>query len=1054
MSLRTIDPTSLGPRPRPSTAFPQLALAALNAEVLPDDLPSSCAPADKINGVVHASGHSRIRHVNGDMIVYPTGLLAPADDATLGEAETTTASVGAYWDVALNGAYFPYNDDCILSLFRWWGGTATAPGFPVPSHFLQLHQVRVLSGIPNEYWEVLLEPDPVDTLQNMADAINHELGTLGTKWNPPDEANPAYRCLQTTSPRAVRAAADPYFIAAVGDTDTLRIWRRQYGETFNDLLITLGTRISFDDSFALDGPPLPSVPSFTGGATSNPCTSRGYWPESRAEGTVAHVEGYSGDDADFDNGYRVMEMWDAGTGTRNIFRLMFQPVLGVANQYWQIVVQGTSAQTAAVVENLFRGIPDTRYRAPDTALAAYDSVGIEDWEFLYGYNASAGSKMWFCFRTKTTGERKNRAKLYQNCFWTGLPDPLQGTSKDCSGGSDPIADTRIGLETPGPGDYIYRPAWYRKGDIARSGFGKGLEVDNGDGGTIVVGGFPTPDDPSVDYLRLYRSLQQGLGDFFKAADIPLADDPFTDDLGDKEIAGTFGSLLYNPREYRHREAGYPPKFRHLIRHLGSVWGSGISRSAPQKGSATFVKDSDEIIVAGPTVVTPRWIGRYIGADDSADTYRVVLADTATGVVTIGKPYEGESTYAPFSCIDGRRSTKVGRAEPGLVNQWPTAREFHGIDSLDELGVTAMAHTKLRLFLWTRDSTWVLQGSSPTTFSLDPIADGIGALNHRSMVVHNGVAYWLEGPEGFYAWAFEGVPQRISNPPFSQNDDPVGIQDTVDRINWDASAAWAHGLADPDGRRIRWWVCVDGSEVPNCCITLDLKSASWATETCEGITSACRATKSDGSLVVLAGDVGGRIWELDQGDSDGAHDFDPVIVLETAGTTGLVTVPALALPAAGVEGCPFLIVHKDGTTETGTVGTHGTGSLVPYELLEQAPTIGDVLVVGGIDLDIEPNRFHQGVPEELKSVPMLWIYTDQGEGEFYLWVGVDNDELAVPRYDSPVGSAAAVNGIERFRINQIGNQHGFRIRAFVPGTRLALRRFTMQTDYRQLNQVPR
>ena len=131
-----------------------------------------------------------------------------------------------------------------------------------------------------------------------------------------------------------------------------------------------------------------------------------------------------------------------------------------------------------------------------------------------------------------------------------------------------------------------------------------------------------------------------------------------------------------------------------------------------------------------------------------------------------------------------------------------------------------------------------------------------------------------------------------------------------------------------------------------------------------------------------------------------------------------------------------------------MASNTAGAIVPYEDLATAPAADDLVILGPIHVDVETNRFHQGVVDEEKVCPILWVYSKKGAGEYYLSVAVDDDALALPVHDSCVGDLSRTDGIERFRINQIGFQHTFRLQSFMPGTDLAFRRFELQTQVRQ------
>lgn len=1051
-----IDPTSLGPRTLPSDAL-QIAASewtVLNSELDQTALPVSMVPDEKAKGVLCAAGHVRMRHV-AKGATYPTGLLAPkgfTGTPASGGDPITSQGRGAYVDFALNGANFNYTTR-YLTLCRMWGAGGGIGG--TIAEYGTWFEFQVTSGLvaANEYWQIVRQADPVDTLAIMAAALDADSSTWveGTHWRAPNVALANYTGPSYSPGALPNVTPHPYCSGEIVDVDSLRI------------------------SFRFDGP----VSDFTrlrqnctGGGTPSPDATgtdykqvvQGRFPTEGPDGTSGHLE-FFGDSAIVPSLNRTFAVNEetGGTGTWHWWVTFKSLLVGGALQLEALCDNAgrgdTSFDAMCHAEDYFRGISATWrggvpfYAAPAAPGPGFSYYGMTDWDLIVTGCSSIGAYVEGYIRWNKNSERSNNCFFTQDCWTVTVPQaaiPASGAWVQLEGGSDPIGLIDGILSTPGKGEYRVAPAWFREADNARSAMGEHQTLDHPGGGIILDAGFPTAEDPDVDFLRIFRTLLDQPGDYFKVDDVPVSESTYEDDKGDGEIAGVIGSLRYNSREYRSRQAGYPPHFRHLVRHLGSAWGAGLSRWHDQTGTATFVKGSDVIDVDSPMVPSRRWEGRYVKRAGETERYRVLRVDVSAGEVTISKEYEGESgTSQVIELVDDRRSTKVGRAEPGFINQWPTVREWHGIDTVDELGVTALASTQRELFLWTRDGTWVLSGNSPTTFNLDPVFDGIGCCCHRSMIMLNGIAYWLEGPDGFFRWGFQGVPQRLSDPPFADSSEPYGIQRTVERINWEA-IDWAWAIKDPDGRQIRWFVPVDGSEYPNLQIVWDIKAQTWRTETCDGYTAGCHYTRKDGTVGILVGDIRGHVHQLDLGDSDAVYEVEPRHDVGVSSTPGTIELAGTTLPAADLGSVPVLVLFADGTTERAMAYQTTTSSIDLEDDLERTPDIGDVVILGAIDLDVMPNRFHQGAPESRKSCPILWIDAGDGEGEYYLDVGVDDDGLEPPVYDENVGGP----GVERFRINQIGYQHGFRIRSFMPGTTLRFRRFELQTTFLAVQKVER
>jgi hypothetical protein len=716
-----------------------------------------------------------------------------------------------------------------------------------------------------------------------------------------------------------------------------------------------------------------------------------------------------------------------------------------ADHTYQIAMGSTPTRETLlqVLEDMTYGRTNALLQAPDPTDPDFiKQLGIGDIRF----RARDGRGGLF-FRLEP-GSSGNAAWLYQSVASAGSsysPIPPASTWTQFVGGGDGISGLDGPADVPGIGDYGYAWAWYRALDKARSAIGHREKLLDHGGGPIGIVGWATPEDPGVDFHRLLRTLVNGLGDYFKVDDVLIQGPPqpsYVDDKSDFQIAGAWGSLLYEPRKYRTRAAGYPENHRFLARHQGSIWGGGLSRSAPQSGTCSFVAGSDVVSVASPLVPTRLWVGRYIHREGSTRRYVVVSVDESTAEVKLGEDYEGETESAAlFVCEDERAAFSTYKATNNFHNQWP-ARPIEGTDGTHKDGVTGFLARKQAIYVWTRSATWVITGSAAGGYAIEPISSSVGLINQRCLVTHEGVAYYIAGPAGIYSWDFRSHPVRLSNPPFIEAGQARGIQDTIDRINWDAME-WAHGIPDADNRFIRWFVPVDGSEYPNYVITLDLKSGTFGEDDCPPITASTQVLLPDGGWAVVSGDAEGRVWMHDVGDSDGVFGIEPHHTVASSDTRSVTLTAPITDQIVG--GGVVIVNDTTRKVQRAWISKHDGAVLTFREDLEWAPAPGDLVVLGAIDQELQPNRFDAGVKDEEKMVPVMWVHArEEDEGEYYLTLWDETErEYLEPLFDSAEGSLAAKSGSERFRVNMRGVELGFRIRTFEPGFRPMFRRFELQ-----------
>jgi|GEM_PF-2580700 len=1017
------DPLSAGPQSRPALAREWVPGAGIG-ELGLDSLPLSVADLPDVQGLIYGDGFQRMRHVVR-ATTLPTGLLPPkgfdeAGGSPSGPVSPYSGQGTLYQDFEAD----PIEQDAGSNTLIWQLSRDGTQNYPLFSAVI----VNQLGITPQQYvWQIVQQDTDEETIQALVDALNNDSATAGVTWQPAslligvagavnERETAASSFITGTKINAHRDGRKLYIDwqdhelalsssePAGAPTNPLQIVSKI--TKAGTVIITPQVEGSTGTGMAAGGRPvvgidLPNNPGpYTYGASI-----------------------YIADGTTLPNDIMMEIVVTNGTGG--------WPAAGTRTKYY---VDGSLLfpDVSMILQYLFNDFNEgVEWVGPDQAGSARRHT-----QFGFRQRGPNGGFIYY----KTPGAAYNNLQLRQDVDTSVGAYPPVLAFQPFTGGTDPVTLGGVGgsLET---GDYRYAPSWYRQIDKARSGIGQWALLDEHPGGDVKIADFPTAEDPGVDFMRLWRTLVDGLGDYFKVDDVPVTDTEYRDEKSDLEIAGGFGSLLYNPRDYRSREAGYPPKNRFLARHLASIWGGGLSRSAPQEGTATFTNGSDEIQIDGPWVPTRLWVGRYIRRKGTNEKYVIIDVEEAGALVTIASDYTGDTeANVDFVCEDERQAYATHRATTNFHNQWP-ARPFEGTDGVDADGITSYLARRQALYVWTRGGAWVITGSASGGFAVEPVSDSVGCVNQRVLVMNDNIAYWLEGAAGFYRWDFAGPPQRISNLPFQGSTEPQGIQGTVDRINWDA-VDWAHAVADPDSRLIRWFVPVDGSEYPNYCITLDTKSMTWGEETCPPITSSCRVLLDDG-WYIISGDVEGRIWLHDVGDSDGAYEIEPnqSIVSGDGESVTLASAPTVDLTGASV----MLVDVTGEQLHLARVSAQAGASLYFREALPWTPQNGDIAVLGAIPQDFIPNRFDAGVKDEEKMVPVMWVHTrEEVIGEYYLWVwDGETKTYTAPRFDSQVGDLTLDEQTERFRVNMRGHELGFRVMTYAPGFRPSFRRFELQ-----------
>jgi hypothetical protein len=161
-------------------------------------------------------------------------------------------------------------------------------------------------------------------------------------------------------------------------------------------------------------------------------------------------------------------------------------------------------------------------------------------------------------------------------------------------------------------------------------------------------------------------------------------------------------------------------------------------------------------------------GRGKDFKTGSNNYFVFMNGTDKFVVDNANRSVTALTQAPYSnkfaVNAGRIYAAVGSLVKycalNLVNDWTTANDAGEIIVTNAKGdITAITTFDGYITLWTEQSMHVLYGTGPSSFELREVKGGVGCISDRSVVVSNGILYWVSH-DGLYSYG-GGMPTCVS-----------------------------------------------------------------------------------------------------------------------------------------------------------------------------------------------------------------------------------------------------------------------------------------------------
>lgn len=635
-----------------------------------------------------------------------------------------------------------------------------------------------------------------------------------------------------------------------------------------------------------------------------------------------------------------------------------------------------------------------------------------------------------------------------------------GAGLSFGGGVTLLSGGAVGSGTaPSAGDYDYKVAALRSGDMALSAANPTLVAMNQDGNYNVTlasaPAFVTRD--ATDNNRFLRTLV-GAVQLFKVKDSTSTG--ITDDVSDETLGNTLFRYEYRDDLQRPRISGYPVVHPYGAMWRGRLWATGARKWADYaKGTVSVTQDSASVTFSSTAFVKEDWIGRYIRIAGKTIDYLIIDVSASANTAVLGRKYvdstDGTATYA---LTDLRDPSALDFSEPQAlntsVNNWPVVNNLTGVQAKTIVGSTGVAvDGRGNLAVFTMTGVWRVSGS-PGAFAIQNIGEGMGCFSGQSVQMAGGLLYWL-GPDGVWVWSGEGDPVCLSKP---DGQEEAGIQGTIDTINGDEAPIICSNY-NPSVHRIRWWIPVDGSMSNNRCLRLDLQSREFALHTAADVTCAWTMPGPNGTQVTCVGDLYGHIFQLDCGYSDGAYGFEPKQTYSAwSASTRTFTVTGTALPTSGdgLSGVPAAVVRPStGAYEMVTVESNTSSVVVlrsPMTVL--TPTTGDLIVFGAIVVDMLSGKVHDNHPEVPKWLEAMTLNHEVESVATEVFVGAcaDNDDPSI----FPSGDYANMtesDGEHHFWLRTPrGRSVQFRILAFARGHRVRMRGYTLSIRSQSLGEI--
>lgn len=717
----------------------------------------------------------------------------------------------------------------------------------------------------------------------------------------------------------------------------------------------------------------------------------------------------------------------------------------------QVKIGATVAATLLNIQKLIEGTGTQGIEYWDGFQASAGYYDTEYWHTAHGIEVASVTSTTIKIQATVSGTVGN---AYRS-------EEVSDTANTQSWSANPtMSGGAFGTGTdPSSGDYDYALAHFRSVDGALSATSPTkvtlTQDSNYNVSLAAAPSFTTRD--ATDYNRWLRTLV-GAVQLFKVKDTTATS--LTDDVSDETLGNKFFRFQYRDELYRPRVSGYPVVNGFGAMWRGRLWTIGASKAANYtEGTASVTLDSASVTMSSAAHVKEDWIGRTFRVASTTTDYLIISVTVASNIIILNQKYkETTNGTASYTITDARSTVDLNFSEAQApetgtsVNNWPPGNNLTGVTSREIAGGTGVVAMWDTLVVFTRTGVWRVSGNTGA-FRLQNIGEGMGCFCGQALQVAGGILYWL-GPDGVFAWSGNGDPVCLSKP---QNSPNTGIQQTIDSINGDEAPIICSNY-NPSNHRIRWWIPVDGSVSNNRCLRFDIQTGRFALHTASNITAAWTIPGPSGTQVTVAGDLAGKLWQLDAGYSDGAYGFEPTNTVSSyTASTRTITVGTSNLPTSGdgLAGVPVVIYRPStGAYEMAKIASNTSSTIVLFEPPTTTPTSSYSIVVGGIPLDCLSGDFHDNHPELPKWIEAMTLAHEVESAATEVWVGAGSDNADPSIY--PVGDKCDMtetDGEHHFWLRTPrGRSLKFRILSFARGYRVRLRGYTLSVRAQGLAEV--
>lgn len=560
------------------------------------------------------------------------------------------------------------------------------------------------------------------------------------------------------------------------------------------------------------------------------------------------------------------------------------------------------------------------------------------------------------------------------------------------------------------GVYSYVYTYVRSATGCESGPSPVLTHTHGTTGCVCLHDILLSQDPTVDFINIYRTDVNG-GEYFLIATIPNVNDGDVVELcGGTDVVGedilTYapaipdctsdvdltddGAVILQVQDKRVYGSGLPPRVRFLVSHQNKVFGAGALYDAPYTARTADFTNGSTVVTGIGTLWTSRLEGRLIKVAGQPDSefYKVAkVHDIDTLELTT--PFAQATAAASLYTVEDidRSAQTLYYSQEGKPEDWPVTNAINfEADTPD--GITGLCVYFGRLLVFTKSSIYELVGTDALSYSVYPIYRGVGCVSHFTIQLIGQTVYF-QGEQGYYA--FDGSQARlVSNLPAfgkvynegSQNGQISGVDRTVKALNYSRFprnvSLWDH--------RYNLVMNFGARALTNCealCYCLN-SGGSWSVDDAPDVVTAALVYDQSNSETYLLGGLMGDIWQMGAGNSDGVF-AGTIVASVTSASSLVITCSGASFDTVdGLFACPVYLVDQHGNYVRLKAASNTPTTLTLLFPLPFIPDSTYKVVVGGIPMELETGwldfaSVHKPVNVQFAEVS----YEPQDEGRLFM-----------------------------------------------------------------------